>query len=65
MYVSTYVIPQFASPAATKIEMMRTRRLPVSSWIASSSAYFASDGGASAVAVAARSENTERNVRRR
>ena len=42
-----------------------TSFVPVVSLIASSSAYFARSGGASAVAVAASSEKTERKVRKR
>src|SRR5437879_4386760 len=63
MYVSTYVMPQPASPASTKRTTMRTSLPPVVPLIASSSAYFASRGGASANAVAARSEKREKKAR--
>ncbi len=65
MYVSTYVMPQFASASTTNKTTTTVSLVPVVSLIASSSAYFARSGGASAVAVAARSEKTERNVRKR
>src|SRR5438128_968423 len=44
---------------------MSSSLVPVSLWMASSSAYFASRGGASAVAVAASREKSERKVRSR
>src|SRR5215831_6059210 len=58
-------MPQFARARPTKRETTTTSWMPVWLLIASSSAYFARSGGASAVAVAARREKTERKVRKR
>src|SRR5581483_3798509 len=58
-------MPQLARPAATKTPTRTNRREPASPWSASSSAYFARYGGASAVAVAVRSEMTEKPLRTR
>src|SRR5919201_1012659 len=58
-------MPQLARPAARKAPTIRKRRRPVWPFVASSSAYFARNGGASAVTVARRSETTERAVRPR
>ena len=57
--------PSSPARATTKRTTTTTSFVPVVSLIASSSAYFARSGGASAVAVAARSEKTERKVRKR
>src|SRR5919199_2032942 len=56
-------MPQFARPASRKAATI-SQSLPSSCWrIPSSSAYLARNGGASAVAVAARSEKIEKIVR--
>jgi uncharacterized membrane protein len=65
MYVSTYVMPQFARPATMKMPMTTRSLVPVLPWLASLNAVFARIGGASAAAVAARREKPERNVRSR
>src|SRR5947208_7535827 len=58
-------MPQFARPATRKAATIQLSFARSWLWIPSSTAYFARNGGASAVAVAARSETIESVVRHR